>query len=306
MNSMQPIPIEELNVLNNLRARFITQLPYSKKTITVYEPTVRNKISMLNELIAVINNYVDKQNDIQENLRYSRQLIKKLIEMSRQFIKFDDASQGKIEDLDIYEIINIGYLYFLLLANNWLLKVTTTCGNCKFQNKETYIYKEEEEASLRKLHNIQGLVKLYELKINYNENFESIEKEINLPNNTKILLKLSYLSTNKFLSNKRDLLIPELLMHIDSMEIYKDNKRLFIYDSAKNSIELLADMPENLLALLKQEINNLNYTPVNITYEYICPNCGTKQTVTFDVLNYFLHYLDLLDESIQESTILQD
>lgn len=305
MNSMQPIPIEELNILNNLRARFTIQLPYSKKTVTIYEPTVRNKISMLNEFIAIINNYAEKQNDIQENLKYSRQLIKRLIEMSKQFIRFDDP-QDKIEDLDIYEIINIGYLYFLLLANNWLLKVTTVCGNCKFQNKETYIYKEEDEANLRKLHNIQGLVKLYDLKINYNKDFNQIEKEINLPNNIRILLRLSYLSVQKFLSNKKDLLIPEILMHVDYMEINKDNKRLFIFDASKNSVELLADMPENLLAILKQEINNLNYEPVSITYDYICPNCGAKQTVTFDVLNYFLRYLDLLDESIQESTILQD
>ncbi|MEM4483544.1 MAG: hypothetical protein QXS19_06480 [Candidatus Methanomethylicia archaeon] len=305
MNSMQPIPIEELNILNNLRARFTIQLPYSKKTITIYEPTVRNKISMLNEFIAIINNYAEKQNDIQENLKYSRQLIKKLIEMAKHFIKFDDQ-QDKIEDLDIYEVINIGYLYFLLLANNWLLKVTTVCGNCKFQNKDTYIYKEEDEASLRKLHNIQGLVKLYDLKINYNNNFEPIEKEINLPNSVRILLKLSYLSVQKFLSNKKDLLIPEILMHVDYMEIYKDNKRLFVFDATKNSIELLADMPENLLAILKQEINNLNFVPISVTYDYICPNCGTKQTITFDVLNYFLCYLDLLDESIQEFTTLQD
>lgn len=305
MNSMQPIPIEELNILNNLRARYTIQLPYSKKTVTIYEPTVRNKISMLNEFIAIINSYTEKQNDVQESLKYSRILIKKLIEMARQFIKFDDP-QNKIEDLDIYEVINISYLYFLLLANNWLLKVTTVCGKCKFQNKETYVYKEEDEATLRKLHNLQGLVKLYELKINYNEAFTPVEKEISLPNGIKILLKLSYLSVQKFLSNKKDLLIPELIMHIDYMEIYKDNKRLFIFDASKNSIELLADMPENLLTILKQEVEQLNYTPISITYDYICPNCGQKQTVTFDVLNYFLRYLDLLDESIQESTTLQD
>lgn len=298
MTNKQPkvIKLEDLNPLNDLRNKFTINTPYSKINLTIMEPTVKNRVYMLNEIADILRANTNDINSL--NI-----FIKKLIEMASIFIKMDEENEkANINNLEITEVLNLAYLYFELLANNWLLKVTTKCNNCNFENKDTYLYKEEDPNNLKKLHNISGLHKFYELKYEFSDNYQEQDIEINIDKSRKIYIKLGYPSIKTILNNKTNDIIPESLQYIRELKVYKD--KVVVYDYNDNlSIHVLLDLPENIISLINQNIEKINYKPIKVYYEYICPNCGHKENIEFKTVDYFLYYLGLLENLTLEYSI---
>lgn len=296
MNKQNPIKIEDLNPLNDLRNKYTVTLPYSKLNVTILEPTVKTRVNIINLLSDLINSNQDK-NDATFVLKFTR----KLIEISRSFIKIEDSKNEDLDfkNIELTELLNYIYVIFELLSNNWLLKTSVKCNKCNHINDNVHIYYHEDQTFIKKIHDIQGLQKLHELKFQFADNFEEKDFEVNIDKQRSIKFKLTYPSIGSILNNNRNELVPDILQFIKEFEIYKNKQSIFKYNNSL-PITILSDLPESILDIIKSKLNEINYKPIKAYFEYICPNCGNNQEISFDAINYFLYWLEILDELIME------
>lgn len=285
------INIQDLNPLNDIRNRITITLPYSKEQITIYEPTVRNKTAILNQLSSLFN----KLNKEDEREILSNAL-KELIKFTKNFVNKD------IMELETTEITVLVASLIEFLAYNWLLKINVKCNKCNNVDNINLIFKPEDDVEfindVRKINNIEGVGRYFNLEFKYNTDYKETEFKLDLDKGISLIFKLGYPKLKYALSEQ---LIPLELQYIRDFKFYKQGTLIFDLEKT-NRLEYLLDLPDTVINILKEKIEETKYEPIKAVFQHICPKCGNKEEIQFDPLSYFLVWLQVLDNLTLEST----
>jgi hypothetical protein len=282
-----------------LRKRIRVYLPQSNQYVTVKEPLAKQRINIMNNLLALQTaGNVDKEEKSLERIKFLYKIIDNYIENCVE--EYDQVSQKITLEEKHYLILPI----IELLATLTVIEVKEYCSKCNSENNFvlTYDLNLFNDPNIDILEHIKNLREQFEIeKPIYPLIFELPEKtleptDININvENLDIRIKVGFPLA---CINIEDVINAPFtnFEYVHSLYIFEtgpQEKIKLMYNATSGNVSVLRDLPESLVKIITRKLNKAiepyRQERINLKYMFTCQECGNQNEITFEPIQHFFN-----------------